>query len=143
WEGEAVELPEEEGEGLAAPAAAQQAEGPGCLRRDPADQDLDPAGAQAPAGAPGPAQEGLDATLLEALGPAGDGASGAEQNGGDNGPGVARGQEQDEVGAQAQLGVEVRAVAVQEGIAFIGRQLDTTRHGLVLGVNRLVVHHSP
>src|SRR5262249_17419567 len=75
--------------------------------------------------------------------PAGDGAAGAEQDGGDGRPGVAGGQQQDDMGAQAELGVRVGAVAIQEGMAFLGRQLDTEVHGLAPLVKRLAGHPSP
>src|SRR5262249_43301626 len=137
-----VLAPQQQRGGGAAPAAAPKAEGPWRPRGDPTAPDGGPAGA-APGGAPGAAEQAVGAAILEAPLPAGDGAAGAEQDGGDGGPGMAGGQQQDDVGAQAELGVGVRAVAIQQGIAFIGRQLDTELHGLAPVVKRVVVHPSP
>src|SRR5207237_7736591 len=100
---------------LTAPAAPQEAEGARRLLGDPADYQGHPEGAEADGSAAGPTEQGLDAAVPEATLPAVDGAAGAEQHGGDGGPGEAVGQEQDDVGAEAQLRVGGGAVAVQEG----------------------------
>ena len=88
-------------------------------------------------------REGLDATFLEALLPAGDGTGAGEQGGGDGAPGEAVSQQQEDVGAACDPRVGVVAVQVQQGLAFIGTQRDSTGHGLVSEVSWLVLYHSP
>ena len=59
------------------------------------------------------------------------------------GPGVALCQQQDDMGAVRDLDVEAVAVQVQQCLALIGGERDSTGHGLVSEVPWLVVHHSP
>src|SRR5262249_11524494 len=84
---QAVPPPQEHGDGLAAPAAAQEAEVARQLLGDPADHHGDPAGRQARGGAARPVEQGLGAAGGEAPLPAGDGAGAAVEHGGDGGPG--------------------------------------------------------
>src|SRR5262249_58874878 len=99
-----------------------------------------PAGGPGPGGGPRgaarPAEHGIAPPRREAALPAGDGVGRGEQHGGDDGPGVALGQQQDDVGAEADLGVGVGAVVVEEGVAVVGREGDTG-HGSAPGGNRI------
>jgi hypothetical protein len=88
------------------------------------------------------ASEGLDAPLLEALLPAGDGAGAGEQDGGDGAPGAPLGQQQQQqVGTAADSWCVRVAVQKQQDLAFIGRQRDSTGPGLVSEVSWLVSYH--
>jgi hypothetical protein len=71
--------------------------------------------------------------------PAVDGAGAGEQDGGNDRPRLALVQQQQDVGAQAKLGVASLAVEIPEGIAVAWTKRDTTRHGLASEVLRLVV----
>src|SRR5262249_57156178 len=118
-DGEPMGGPQQQGHDRAAPAAAQQAEGPGSLRGDQADGQVSPAGGEARPGAARLAGQGVEAALREAPLPAGDGPGGAVEDGGDGGPGVAIGQQQQDVGPEAEFGVgEGGAVVVDGGGAF-------------------------
>jgi hypothetical protein len=72
---------------------------------------------------------GLDALLVEPLDPAVDGAGATEQEHGDGGPGVAVGQEQQDVGPESDLGVGVLAVSVEQRLALLGVEGDAAGHG--------------
>lgn len=129
---------EQQGYQGAAPAAAQEAEGPGRLPQDPSDHQVTPALAQADRGPAGLPEQGGHAALLEAGLPAGDGAAAAKQDGADQHPGRAFGQQQDDVGAQAHLGVGGAAEVVEQDLAFPGCQGNTVLHGLASVVMRLL-----
>ena len=68
-------------------------------------------------------------SLVEPLDPAVDGAGAAEQHRGDGLPGVAIGQEQQDVGAESDLGVGVFAIAVEQRLALPGVEVHATDHG--------------
>ena len=68
-------------------------------------------------------------SLVEPLDPAVDGAGAAEQHGGDGRPGVAVGQEQEDVGAEADLGVGVLAISVEQRLALPGVEGHAAGHG--------------
>jgi hypothetical protein len=96
---------------------------------DPLDRESDPGGVEAkgPAGlVPG---HPLDPFGLESLDPAVDGAAAAEQQGGDGDPGVAVVQEEEDMGVEADLGVMVLAIAVQECGPLLGAEVDAALHG--------------
>src|SRR6516162_6467327 len=137
-----MDAPQQQDDDLAAPAAAQEAKGAGGALCDPTNQDSDPAVQQARS-ACGQAQQGGNTALLEAALPAGDGAGAAIAEVGDGGPGVAVGQQEDEVGAQVEGRIGSMTVGVQEALAFVGLQHDTGRHGLVSVVKGRVstFHH--
>jgi hypothetical protein len=124
-----VEFEHQDGHRLAAPAAAEEAEVAWGLGGDPLDDDLDPVGGEAKGSAGLMPGNRLDALGVEPLDPAVDGPAATEQHRGDDGPGVSVVQEQEDVGAEADLGVGVLAVAVEEGCALCGAQVDAARHG--------------
>ena len=66
---------------------------------------------------------------MEPLDPAVDGAGATEQQGDDGRPGVAVVQEQEDVGAEADLGVGVLAISVEQRLALPGVEGDATGHG--------------
>jgi RNA polymerase sigma factor (sigma-70 family) len=74
---------------------------------------------------PGTAEDGVHAVLLEPPLPPTDGADGAEQGGADRHPRVAGAQEQQDVGAEPDLGLDRMAVVVEECPAFRRGELDT------------------
>ena len=90
-----------------------------------------------------PAVFTVEATLLETPLPPGDGTGGREQDGRDGAPGIAFGQQQQEVGAACDFGVGAAAVQVQQRLAVSGGERDSGVHGLVSEVPWLVLHHSP
>jgi hypothetical protein len=108
-----VDLEHQEDDRLAAPAATEEAELARDVFADPVENDLDPGGIEAIGAAPLLAAQGLDPLLLVPLDPTVDRARATEEDGGDGGPGVSVGQEQEDVGAEADLGVAVLAVAVE------------------------------
>ena len=71
----------------------------------------------------------LDALGVEPLDPAVDGAAAAEQQRGDGDPGLAVVQEQEDMGAEADLGVGVLAIAVEECGPLLGVEVDAALHG--------------
>src|SRR5262249_80096 len=127
----------------AGPATAQEAEVARRTLGDPADGQARPQPAEPGASAGRPAQEGLQTAFLVALLPAGDGAGAGKQHRGDGGPGEAVRQQQQQVSAVGDRGVGAVAVQVQQGLAFMDSERDSTRHGLVSKVPWLVVYHSP
>jgi hypothetical protein len=108
-----VDLEHQEDDRLAAPAAPEEAELARGVFADPVENDLDPGGIEAKGAAPLLAAQGLDPLLLIPLDPTVDRARATEEDGGDGGPGVSVGQEQEDVGAEADLGIAVLAVAVE------------------------------
>src|SRR5262249_56840052 len=86
----------------ATPAAAEEAEGAGRVLRHPIHYQGAPARAQAGRGPARLAQQGWDPALLEALLPAGQRPAAAEQDGGDQSPGIAVGQKQNNWGPRLQ-----------------------------------------
>src|SRR5262249_52017486 len=130
-------------DGGAGPATAQEAEVARRTLGDPADGQAGPESGEPGASAGWPAEEGLQTGLLVTLLPAGDGAGAGKQHRGDRVPGKAVRQQQEEVGTVGNRGVWAVAVQVQQGLAFMGSERDSTGHGLVSKVPWLVVHHSP
>src|SRR5262249_10125482 len=104
---DAVLLPQQQRRGGAGPAAAGQAEGAGRPRQDPGDDQGGPAAGQPPGPAAGVALQRPEAALCEAALPARHGLAAGVEQGGDQGPGVAVGQQQDDVGAEPHHGVLV------------------------------------
>ena len=115
-------LAEQEGQHRAGPAAAQEAEVGGGLGGHPGDEDGDPPEAHPKGAAALPAGQPGDPLGLEPLEPAVDGAGATEEHGLDRVPGVAVGQQEDDVGAEPELGVGVLAVDGQQFVALLGRQ---------------------
>src|SRR5262249_39974109 len=93
-----VQLPQQQGQRLAAPAAAQQAEGAGGEVQQPGDHQGRPQAAKTPRRSPWAVAQAVQALLLEAVFPAGNSAAGAVKDGTDSGPSVAVGQQQQQVG---------------------------------------------
>ena len=75
------------------------------------------------------ADHGLDSFLMEPFDPAVDGAGTTEQQRGDGGPGVAIGQEQEDVGPEPDLGVGVLAISVEQRLALPGVESHASGHG--------------
>ncbi len=73
----------------------------------------------------------LDALGVEPLDPSVDGSTATEQDGGDGNPGVAVVQEQEDMGSEADLGVVVLAIAVEEFGPLLGIEVDAAFHGCV------------
>ena len=71
---------------------------------------------------------GLDAFPVEPLDPAVDGAGATEEQGDDVLPGVASGQEQQDVGAEPDLGIGVLAISVEQRLALPGVEGHATVH---------------
>src|SRR5512142_2671801 len=115
-----MEFEHQDGDGLAAPAAAQEAEVTRCLLGDPFDDAGNPFGGEAKGSAGLVPGQTLDPLGLEPLDPAIDGPGATEQEHGDGGPGVALGQQQQDVGAEPDLGVGVLAVSVEQRLALPG-----------------------
>jgi hypothetical protein len=129
-----IVLPEHpQRDGLAAPAAAEEAEVAGRLLGDPFDDGGDPGGREVKGTAGLVPGQALDPLVLEPLDPAVDGPGAAEQQGGDGGPGVAISQEQEDVGVEADLGVGVVAVSVEQRLALPGVKGDAAGHGASSG----------
>src|SRR5262245_42369880 len=76
------------------------------------------------------AQKGRHSAALEALFPAGDGACAPEEHGGNEGPSVALGQQEDEGGTPAQGRVGGSTVVVQKRLALRGLKADRIGQGL-------------
>lgn len=74
--------------------------------------------------------------MLEAIFPAGDGACGTEQDGADEFPGMSIGQQENDVGTEAEFGLGMPSEIVEQSIAFIASQGNTGFHGLVSMVFR-------
>src|SRR5579872_2193661 len=66
---------------------------------------------------------------VEPLDPAVDGPGATEEQCGDGGPGVTVGQEQEDVGAESDLGVTVLTISVEQRLALPGVEGDATGHG--------------
>ena len=126
---DAVDLAHQEGQRLAAPAAAEEAEVAGCRGGDPAGDDSGPVGGEAKGSAGLVPGDPRDALGVEAFDPSVDGPAAAEQGGGDGGPGVPVAQEQEDVGAEADLGVGVLAVTGEQALTLLGTQFDAACHG--------------
>src|SRR5512135_665734 len=100
-----VEVEHQDRDGLAAPTAAEKAEGGRRRGGNPCDDDFDPVGGEAKGTAGLVPGQALHPLLMELLDPAVDGARATEQERTDGGPGVALGQQQQEGGVEADLGV--------------------------------------
>jgi hypothetical protein len=72
---------------------------------------------------------GLDPLLVEPLDPAIDGAGATEQQGADLLPGVAIGQEQQDVGVEPGLRVGVLTISIEQRLALPGVEGYATIHG--------------
>jgi hypothetical protein len=119
---DALGLADQRGERPAGPAAAEEAEVAGGLLGDPLDDDGDPVGGGEAKGSAGlvPAQA-LHPLGGEPLDPAVDRPGATEQQRGDGDPGVSVVQEQEDVGAEADLGLGGLAVACEQGPAAARR----------------------
>ena len=126
-----VDAEHQEDDGLAAPAAAEEAEVAGRVLGDPLDDDVDPAGGEAKGAAGLVPGDPLDALGVEPLDPSVDGPAAAEQERGDGGPGVPVVQEQEDMGSEADLGVVVLAIAIEECGPLLGVEVDAAFHGCV------------
>src|SRR5262249_12414785 len=124
-----VQPPQQQDQGLAAPAAAEQAEGARAQVQDPVNDQGGPGGAEA-AFRPGrQALQRRQPLALEAALPAGDGATGAVQGAGDGVPAAAVAQQQEDVGTQPQRGVEGAAIVAQQRGALVGGERDRMGQG--------------
>ena len=112
-----IKTQHQEGDDLATSSAAEEAEVARGLGTDQVD-DGQPSGTEAkvPAGlVPG---HGLDSFPVEPLDPSVDRPGAAEQERRDGGPGVAIGQQQQDMGAEADLGVGVLTISVEQRLAL-------------------------
>src|SRR5512135_239674 len=123
-----VEFEHQDRDGLAAPAAAEEAEVTRCLGGDPFDHDGDPTGGEAKGAAGLVPGQALHSLSVEPLDPAVDGPGAAEQECGDGGPGVAVVQQQEDVRTGSDLGVGVLAVSFDQGAALCGVEGNATGH---------------
>lgn len=114
----------QEHDGLAAPATAEEPEVAWGVLGEPLDSEGDPGGGEAK-GTTGlvPGQP-LDPLVVEPLDPTIDSPEATEQEGTDGRPGVAVGQEEQDVGAEPDLGVAVGPVSVEQRLAPPGVEGD-------------------
>jgi hypothetical protein len=115
-------LVHQQGQDRAGPTAAEEAEVAGRLRGHPGDEDGDPCEAEANGASSLPPGQALDALGLEPLLPSVEGAGAAEEHGLDGVPGMALGQQEDDVGAGPEFGIGVLAVDLEQFVALLGRQ---------------------
>ena len=113
------------------PAAAEEAEVAWGVLGDPADGDGAPTRVEAKGAAGLVPGAPLDALGVEPLAPSVDGPAAAEQERGDGGPGMPAVQEQEDMGSEADLGVVVLAIAIEQGGPLLGVEFDAASHGNV------------
>src|SRR5262245_32237826 len=121
--------PQQQGQRPTGPAAAEEAEVGWQLGGHPVDDDGEAGRVEAKGATELMPGDGLEALLVEPLDPAVDGAGAAEQHGADLLPGVAVGQEQQDVGAESDPGVGVLAISVEQRLALPGVEGHAAGHG--------------
>ena len=126
---EPVPAPQEQGQGPAGPAAAEEAEVARQLGGHPVDHDGEADGVEAKRAAEFVPGDGLQALPMEPLDPAVDGAGAAVKRGADLLPGAAVGHEEEDVGAESDLGVGVLAISVEQRLALPGVEGHAAGHG--------------
>jgi hypothetical protein len=137
-DGQLIPTPQEHDDQGTRPTAAEEAEVAWRMTGEPGGDDAGPVGQKSGASAGGLSSQDAEAAVVKALLPARDGAGTGEEDSGDGVPGVAVGQEQEDVGTVANLRVGVMAVQVQQGLALPDHERDTGFHGLVSEVPWLV-----
>jgi hypothetical protein len=77
------------------------------------------------------ASQGQESAIVEALLPAGDGTGAGEEDVSDGLPGVAVGQQQEDMGTVADLGIGMVSVQIQQRLALSDKRRNIGFHGLV------------
>jgi hypothetical protein len=126
---EPVSAPQQQGQHPAGPAAAEEAEITRQLGGHPVDHDGEAFGVEAKGAAELAPGDALGALLVEPLDPAVDGAGAAEEHGGDLLPGEAIGQQQQDMGAESDLGAGILAISVEQRLVLPGVEVHAARHG--------------
>src|SRR5512135_1576268 len=124
----AAPIAEHQRQDRARPAAAEEAEVAGGLGGHPRDEDGDPSQAEAKGAAAFLPGGPLDPLGLEPLEPAVDGAGAAEEQGLDGVPGVALAQQEEDMGAEAEFGIGVLAIDVEQFVVLLGGQRERLGH---------------
>lgn len=124
-------------DGLAAPAAAEEAKVARRVLGDPLDDGSDPRGGEAKGAAGLVASHPLNSFGLEPLDPAVDGPGATEQDRADGGPRVPVIQEQEDVSAESDIGVAVSTVSVEQRSALVCVESDAAIHGRAFRVLRM------
>ncbi len=122
-------LADQQGDGPAGPATAEETEVARGLLGDPGDDESNPPADEAKGSAGLVPAQALHALGTEPLDPAVDRPGATEEERGDGGPGMAVVQEQEDMGTEADLGLGVPAVSAEHGRPLLGAQADATGHG--------------
>ena len=119
----------QEGDDFTAPTAAEETKVPRDFATDQVDDDGHPCGTEAAGAARLMPGHGFHSFLMEPFDPSINGSGAAEQERCDSQPGVTIGQQQEDVGAEANLGVGVLAISIEQRLALPGVEGHATSHG--------------
>src|SRR5579875_89019 len=128
--------PQQPGQRPARPAVAEEAEVTRQLGVHPVEDDREASDAEAKAAAGRVPGDGLEALLLEPLDPAVDGAGATVADGADVLPGVAVGQEQEDVATGSDVGIGVMTISVEQHPSLPGVEGHAMGHGCESRVKR-------
>jgi hypothetical protein len=119
----------QEGDDFAAPAAAEETKVTRDFGTDQVDDDGQPCSAEAKGATRLVPGHGFHSFLVEPFDPSINGSGAAEQERRDRRPSVAIGQQQEDVSAEANLGVEVLAISIEQRLALPGVESHAISHG--------------
>ena len=124
-----ITLQHQEGDDFAAPAAAEETKLTRDFGTDQVDDDGQPCGTEAKGVARLVPGHGFHSFPVEPFDPSINGSAAAEQERRDRRPSVAIVQQQEDVGAEANLGVGVLAISIEQRLALPGVEGHATSHG--------------